>query len=75
MYHTIEFQVEFTVNLEISPKYPLERLRIRRGTRIRTELKPYVADTAQGFQEVADLFFEDGTTTRSVPFAHFSFVE
>jgi len=75
VYHTIEFQVEFTVNLEISPKYPLERLRIRRGTRIRTQLKPYVTDTAAGLQEVADLFFENGTATRSVPFAHFSFVE
>jgi len=75
MYHTIEFRDEFTVDLEISPKYPLERLLIRNGTRFRTQIKPYVVESEDGPVEVADLFFEDGTATRSVPFALFSFVE
>jgi hypothetical protein len=75
MNHTIEFRAEFTVDLEISPKNPLERLLIRTGTRVRTQIKPYVVETSTGPVEVADLFFEDGTTTRSVPFALFSFVE
>ncbi len=75
MYHAIEFRVEFTVDVEISPKDPLERMTIRRGTRIRTQIKPYVAETLDGPNEVADLFFENGTATRRVPFAYFSFVE
>ena len=32
-------------------------------------------DTNDGPVEVADLFFEDGTTTRKVPFTYFAFVE
>ena len=75
MYHAIEFRVEFTVDVEVSPKDPLERMTIRRGTRIRTQIKPYVAETLDGPNEVADLFFENGTATRRVPFAYFSFVE
>jgi hypothetical protein len=75
MYHTIEFAVEFTADLEISPKHPLERLRIRKGTRVRAQLKPYVVDSDDGPVEVADLFFEDGTATRLVRFSYFSFVE
>jgi len=75
MYHTIEFQVELTIDLEISPKHPLERLLVRRGVQVRTQIKPYVTETEDGPREVADLFFENGTTTRGVPFAYFSFVE
>jgi hypothetical protein len=75
MYHSIEFVAEFTLDLEISPKHPLERLLIQKGTRLRAQVKPHVAETATGPVEVADLFFEDGTVTRRVPFAWFSFVE
>jgi hypothetical protein len=75
MYHAIEFRVEFTVDLEISPKSPLERLLFGKGARVRAQIKPYVAETLDGPVEVADLFFEDGTATRSVPFAYFSFVD
>ena len=74
MYHTITFNVDYTVDLEIAPHAPLERLLLRKGVRVRTQLKPYVAETTDGPVEVADLFFEDGTTTRSVPFGNFSFV-
>jgi hypothetical protein len=75
MYHRIEFAAAFTLDLEISPKQPLERLRIQKGTRLRAQVKPHVAETEAGPVEVADLFFEDGTVTRRVPFAWFSFVE
>src|SRR5262249_3314765 len=74
-YHTIQFNAEFTVDVEISRKQPLERLRIRRGTRIRAQIKPRIMETTSGPFEVADLFFEDGTTTRMVPYACFHFVE
>ena len=75
MYHTLAFDAELTVDLEISSKHPLERLCIRKGTRLRAQLKPYVIETADGPAEVADLFFEDGTATRQVPFGSFSFVD
>ncbi len=75
MYHTIEFSRELTVDLERSPKQPLERLLIPKGTRLRTEIRPSVLETAEGPVEVADLFFADGTGTRQVPFASFFFVD
>jgi hypothetical protein len=75
MYHTIEFAVEFTADLEISPKHYLERLLIRKGTQVRVQIRPHVLETADGLVEVADLYFEDGTATRSVPFAWFAFAD
>ncbi len=75
MYHTSEFTVDLTADLEISPKQPLERILIERGTRVRAQLKPYVAEAQSGPVEVADLFFEDGSTTRMVPFAWFAFLD
>jgi hypothetical protein len=74
MYHTIEFPEELMVDLEISPRHWLERMLIRRGTRLQAQIKPYVVQTKDGLVEVADLFFADGTTTRMVPFESFSFV-
>lgn len=76
MYHTIEFTVEFTADLEVSAKHPLERLLLERGTRRRAQIKPYVVeDSEAGLVEVADLFFEDGTAIRTIPFASFFFVD
>ena len=75
MYHTIQFAVEFTADLEASAKHPLERLLLQKGTRRRAQVKPYVLESGAGPVEVADLFFEDGTATRTVPFACFSFVD
>jgi hypothetical protein len=75
MYHTIEFAEEFVVDLEISRKQPLERVLIHNGTHVQAQIKPYVIETSDGLVEVADLFFEDGTATRRVPFAFFSFIE
>jgi hypothetical protein len=75
VYHTIAFAVDFVANLEVSRKQPLERVQIRNGDRLPAQIKPYVVETAEGPVEVADLFFEDGTATRQVPFAYFAFVE
>jgi hypothetical protein len=74
VFHTIEFRRDRTVDLEVSPRRPLERLNVRRGQRFSDQVKPYVFDTPGGPVEVADLFFSDGTATRTVPFEHFSFV-
>jgi hypothetical protein len=75
MYHTIEFSVAFVADLEVSPKHPLERMLIRRGTRLQAEIKPYVVETEDGPVEVGDLFFADGTATRRVRLECFSFVD
>jgi hypothetical protein len=42
---------------------------------MRAQIKPHVVETEDGLVEVADLFFEDGTTTSQVPFQYFRFVE
>jgi hypothetical protein len=75
MYHTIEFHESLSLDLEVSRKKPLERVTLKRGTRVQAQIRPYVVETAQGPVEMADLFFEDGTTTRGVRFAFFCFVE
>jgi len=74
MFHTIEFGIELEVDLEISRTKPLERLLIRKGTRLQAQIRPYVLEGSDGPLEVADLFFDDGTATRRVPFAWFNFV-
>jgi hypothetical protein len=38
-------------------------------------LRPYVVEVAGKLLEVADLYFEDGSVTRQVPFGRFHFVE
>jgi hypothetical protein len=75
MYHTIAFAKEFVADLETSRKQPLERVLIHKGARLQAQVKPYVIGTSDGPVEVADLFFEDGTGTRTVPFAFFSFID
>ena len=75
MYHTIEFVVDFVADVEVSPRKPLEQMRIHAGSRRRAQLRPHVVETTQGPVEVADLFFEDGTTTRMIAYSCFSLVE
>ena len=75
MYHNIEFLVDFTMELEISPKHWLEQVQIKKGTRAKAQIKPYVVERQDGFVEVADLYLDDGTVTRQVPFANFQFVD
>jgi hypothetical protein len=75
MYHVIEFTEALTLDLEVSSKHPLERIAVERGSRQRAQLRPYIVETEDGPVEVADLFFQDGTATRRVRFASFSFVD
>ena len=75
MYHTIEFKRELVIYLQISRKQPLEQVSVRKGTRLQAQLRPYVTETEDGFIEMADLFFEDGSATAMIPFACFAFVE
>jgi hypothetical protein len=73
VYHTIRFGIEFVADLEVSPKQPLERVRVRKGDCLQAQVRPHVVETGEGPVEVADLFFKDGTATRNVPFAYFAF--
>jgi hypothetical protein len=75
MYHTIEFIVESMISLEISPKHWLEKVRIEKGTHLLAQIKPYIVEGEDGPVEVADLYLDDGTVTRQVPFANFRFVD
>ncbi len=73
MYHTIEFVESVVLDLETSRRQPLERVAIRKGTRMLAQVRPYVVEQDEGPTEVADLFFADGTATRGVPFAFLTF--
>jgi hypothetical protein len=75
VYHTITFVDDLILDLETSSRQHLERLEVRKGTRVPAQLKPFVVETAYGPVEMADLFFEDGTAVRAVPFAYLTFLE
>lgn len=75
MYHTIEFVEEVLLDLEISRQNRLELVVMRKGSRRRAQIRPRVVETDSGPIEVADLFFDDGTSTCRVRFACFSFVD
>jgi hypothetical protein len=75
MYHTIEFVANIWVDLERSPKQPLERIELHHGMKMRAQIRPHVIETRTGPIEVTDLFFEDGTVARGVPFGYFTFAE
>jgi hypothetical protein len=72
MYHTITFVTDRWVDLETSPRHPLERVLLRAGTRLPVQLRPHVIEAPEGPIEAADLYFEDGSVTRSVPFSCFT---
>jgi hypothetical protein len=75
MFHTIEFRTALVLDVEISHKHRLEQVQVQQGTRSLAQVKPYVIETQRGPVEVADLFFADGPTTRTVPFECFRFVD
>jgi hypothetical protein len=75
MYHIIEFADDMWADLERSPKQPLERVQLRRGARMGAQIRPHVVETLAGPVEMADLFFEDGTAARNVPFCRFTFAD
>jgi hypothetical protein len=73
MFHEIEFAEDLYVDLERGRGQPLERVLLRRGARRLAQVRPYVVETTIGPVEAADLFFEDGSAIRAVPFAAFGF--
>ncbi len=75
MYHTLEFASNYTIDLEISRAARLERLAIRKGTRMQAMIRPSVLESQHGPIEVADLYFENGALARFVPYAWFTLVE
>jgi hypothetical protein len=75
MYHTLEFRLNLVLDLETSPRNWLQQLKIEKGARLKSQLKPYVVETVDGPVEVADLFFDDGTVARAVVFACFKFAD
>jgi hypothetical protein len=75
MYHFIKFSGDCKLDLEVPGKRYLEQLLVPAGTGMHAQLKPYVVETVLGPVEVADLFFDDGTTSRMVPFGCFVFAE
>lgn len=75
MYHIIQFAVDFLADVEVSRRQRLERVLLRKGTRLPAQIKPGVVEGEDGPVEVADLLFEDGTAAREVPFAYFCFLD
>jgi hypothetical protein len=75
MFHNIQFTEDLVFDLEVGPGQPCERVRVHKGTRMPAQLRPYVVEVRDGPVEVADLFFEDGTVARMVPFAYLFFTD
>ena len=75
MYHTLEFNRELAVDLEITPRHRLGRMHVCRGTRLQAQIRPYVVETERGPTEMADLYLADGPTARRIPFYCFKFVD
>jgi hypothetical protein len=75
MYHTIEFAADHVIDLEVSRRSRLERVLVRKGTRLQAMIKPGIMEGEEAPIEVADLFFENGTASRCVPFDWFSLVD
>ena len=75
MYHIITFVDNLLLDLETPARQHLERVEVQQGLHVAAQVRPYVVETARGPVEVADLFFEDGTAIRQVPFAYLSFVD
>jgi hypothetical protein len=74
MYHTIQFAAEFVALPEVVPQGQRRRVLIRKGDRLKAQVRPYVVETRRGPAEVADLLFEDGSAASRVPCRLFSFV-
>jgi hypothetical protein len=75
MYHTIEFAAEFVARPELPPPKRRQRALIRKGDRLKAQVRPYIVETRRGPAEVADLLFEDGSAASRVPYRLFSFVD
>lgn len=74
MFHTIQFNRGLVADLAVARNRRLDRLRVRRGTRLCAQVRSYVVERRSGPAEVADLFF-DGVALLRVPCESFSFVD
>lgn len=74
VYHTIQFNRGLVADLAVARNRRLEQLRVRTGTRLRAQVRPYVVEGRAGPVEVADLFF-DGGALLQIPCESFSFVD
>jgi hypothetical protein len=90
MYHTIEFRLAGLAEFEIpggagtgeargreahGREAHTEQLVLKRGTRLRARIRPYVVESRDGPIEVADLLLDDGSFSRAVRFAAFRFLD
>jgi hypothetical protein len=75
MYHTVEFITDTVIDIALSCNGRLVLLVMEKGKRCKAQVRPYVVETPEGPTEVADLLFEDGTSTKQVGFECFSFVD
>jgi hypothetical protein len=73
--HVVEFVIDWWAELEWGNGRPLEQVLLRRGTRRSAVVRPRILRQGNAPIEAADLFFDDGTIARGVPFAAFTFVE
>jgi len=75
MFHQIEFCWAVFADVE-RPDYAfMQRMVIKCGDRFAARRKPYVAESANGPVEVADLYLEDGTIVKEVRYAAFRFLD
>jgi hypothetical protein len=75
MLHTIEFRWVVLAEVDRADYAYPQRVVIKEGTRLRAEIKPYVAESDDGPVEVANLSLEDGSALRAVRFAAFRFLD
>ena len=75
MYHSIEFRLKGLADLEIPGRAQVAKVVIKPGTTIKAEITPYVAETAWGPVEMADLHLADGAVAHGVRYATFNFLD
>jgi hypothetical protein len=74
-YHVIEFVTAWVAELERGAGRPLEQVLVSRGTRRCARIRPFILEVELWPVEAADLYFDDGTIARCVPYAAFAFAE
>jgi hypothetical protein len=75
VYHVIAFVAGVWADREWDSRRPAERVLLRGGSRVRAQVRPRILAGRYGPVEAADLFFEDGTVVRKMPFALFAFAD
>jgi hypothetical protein len=75
MFHQVEFRSVVLADVDRQEYAYPQRVVIKEGTRLTAKIKPYVAESADGPIEVADLHFADGSVARAVRFAAFRFLD